>query len=129
MTPEELQRLEKLEQEMREHYHNGLVGREIWYKDLVGKKIYSGMVDSSGNSIHLPKSWSCSRTATGKFTVTHGLGETVYGVAITPIDLSANADNVCFTIPTHGANTFTVEFVQSDSPLTYINTAFSFVLY
>lgn len=34
MTPE--QRLDKLEQEMREHYHNGVVGRLINFADLFG---------------------------------------------------------------------------------------------
>lgn len=30
------QRLEKLEREMREHYHNGVVGRQLYLKDMFG---------------------------------------------------------------------------------------------
>lgn len=30
------ERIQKLEQEMREHYHNGVVGRQVDVRDLVG---------------------------------------------------------------------------------------------
>lgn len=128
MDNEFIQRLNKLEQDMREHYHNGVSGRQIYYRDIFGQKVFYGSVNSSGVSIKLPDGWTCSKSATGKYTVTHHIGSAAYAVVITPINFAANSDNVVFTVPSPGVSTFTVEFVQSDSPLTYINTDFNFIL-
>jgi len=37
MTPDELRRLEELETQMSEHYHNGVVGQQIDVASLIGK--------------------------------------------------------------------------------------------
>ncbi len=36
MTPDQLSRLETLEQQMAEHYHNGVVGSQVDFGDIIG---------------------------------------------------------------------------------------------
>jgi len=43
-------------------------------------KIYSGRVASDGSAVKLPSGWSSSRTATGKYQITHNLGTTDYTI-------------------------------------------------
>lgn len=37
MTPDELQRLGTLERQMREHFHSGLDGAHVNFRDILGK--------------------------------------------------------------------------------------------
>lgn len=90
---------------------------------------YAGAFSTSAAILSpFPTGWSVNKTGTGKYTVTHNLGATNYVVVVLPINYAANVDNVCITIPTRGANSFTIEVVQSDLPGTYINTDLNFIV-
>ncbi len=46
--------------------------------------IYPGSVASDGSAINLPNGWSSTKTATGKYTITHNLNSTRYVVSASP---------------------------------------------
>lgn len=94
MDTENLQnRIQTLEQQMKEHYHNGVVGRRINVYDIDGLKkgtvTYAGGV---GTSLTLPAGWSSSHPGTGQFVITHNLGTLNYSVTceiMSPTDTRA----------------------------------------
>jgi len=47
-------------------------------------KVHRGRVSSAGVSIELPSGWTCTKNATGTYTVTHNLGTTDYTVVVSP---------------------------------------------
>lgn len=98
-------------------------------KKYVDGKSYVGAVVNNSAGTLFPTSWVCSANTTGSYTITHNLNTVAYAVLIEPINLLAKNDNVAHTVSTIGANSFTVTFVQSNSPTTDINTDFNFLLH
>jgi len=49
---------------------------------------YTGRVASTGASVRLPSGWSCSKTATGTYRVTHTIGVTNFSPLVTPYNNS-----------------------------------------
>ena len=43
---------------------------------------YYGRVEADGTETDIPDGWSVSKTATGKYTITHNLGHSNYGVVV-----------------------------------------------
>lgn len=72
--------------------------------------VYAGIVNSSGSGISLPFGWTSSTGGTGIFTVTHGLGQAGYVVALTVQD-NANRTAV---ISDRGVNSFTYLIYKCD---------------
>jgi hypothetical protein len=87
-------------------------------------KIYSGRVAAAGTAIKLPSGWSSTKTATGKYTITHNLGTTNYTiVAIANIRFA--------TWEAIATNTFTIYIYGHDNvsgDMLFQDAAFHFIL-
>jgi hypothetical protein len=87
-------------------------------------KIYSGRVAAAGTAIKLPSGWSSTKTATGKYTITHNLGTTNYTIV-------AIANNRFATWEAIATNTFTIYIYGHDNvsgDMLFQDAAFHFIL-
>lgn len=121
---EELQKqIDDLKTEMREHYHEGLSSRQIWYKNIWGLPTagYGGHVASGGTATHLPSGWTSAKTGTGQYTVTHNLGSANYSA----IAMSYGASSFC---KFNAVNANDVQFVFLDATGNLNDSEFYFIL-
>lgn len=79
------QRVQRLEQEIREHYHNGVLGRQVNFKDLFMPPILSG---SGAPTLSAPKGTIFIRTD-GSSSSTRAYINTDGGVTWTNITTAA----------------------------------------
>jgi hypothetical protein len=91
-------------------------------------KIYAGSVYMDGTAIKLPSGWTCSRTSTGVYKVTHNLGNTGDDIII----LTGSIDNLPYstsriaTLTDKNTNDF--EYMFEDTTGTKVNGSCDFIL-
>ena len=89
-----------------------------------GDNIFYGVITSAGAATEVPSGWSSAKTATGKYTITHNLGDTGYMVMLTAIHKFP-------TLGTKNANTFTLHTFGHDnvsSDMLWYDAAFDFIV-
>lgn len=89
--------------------------------------VFGGDVDGnnpSGTSV-LPTGWSASTPSSGRFTVTHNLGTTNYGVSIT---IEASSVGYVAVLAGVAANTFTYDVVRTSTDTVTASASARFVL-
>ncbi len=126
MTPEEIQkRIEDLEREIRSFK---FINRFQFNKDIsIGQNarilgaIFPGSVASDGSTVHLPTGWTATRTATGKYTVTHNLNLTRYVVLASP------SQNLATELDTN-TPTSTAFKVETRLDLAFADCGFNFLV-
>lgn len=70
------------------------------------QRVRSGVVNSDGTALIVPKGWTTSRAGAGVYVITHNLGDAAYTVTATADD--ANGGNFVERIVNRGANSFQV---------------------
>lgn len=88
--------------------------------NLKNLNVFSGRVDSSGNSVFLPYGWSCVKASTGIYTVNHSLGTSLYSVNATTV----TGDSISIQRTSVNDNLFQV--VTVDSLGAFTDSGFSF---
>jgi hypothetical protein len=99
---------------------NTLSGRNLTY----GARITAG----TPPSINGPTGWTVTRTDTGKYTVTHGLGTASYGVS-GAVYMDASPNTKLIQIGAINSNSVSFRIVSDISgSLAYVDQPFTFVL-
>jgi hypothetical protein len=135
MTPEEFEKLRTQVADIQ--FKLDMVvkpDRYLFQRDielLSGKKIrgfiYAGSVAANGTATVLPPGWTSSKTATGRYVITHGMNTTRF-VVVPSADVTLSGAHVDMIANYHDATStqFTVELFDA-SPLARDN-AFSFIV-
>lgn len=94
-----------------------------WWQIPLGQ--FAGRVASAGTSLRLPRGWSCTRTGTGVYVITHNLslGANTYAVTATPS--GAPGQGYCSGMALSG-NTFEISFANTSGALA--NMDFNFTM-
>ena len=108
-----------LDRQMKMHRH--LQSDLTQTIDGSGATVYAGACTSAGAaSTPFPANWTVSKTATGRYLITHNLGTTNYVVTAT-----GTSTLICY-IPTLSANSFNLSIV--DTTNTFTDSSFYFQL-
>jgi hypothetical protein len=95
---------------------------------ITGKYVtFAGSIVDSGAAYFLPKGWSSTRTATGDYTITHGLGTAQYIVLLTPINQTAGTGNSLGYVTAKNANTVRITWATAGGGVA-VNHNFDFIL-
>ena len=84
-----------------------------------GAEVYFGKVAANGTALKLPAGWSSTRTALGKYTITHNLGSTDYIVVALVVTRGV-------WLASENANTFVIYCISNAN--VYADEIFNFIL-
>lgn len=109
-----------LRQQEHRHYTHEHKGTDLSKRlDLVSpQNAYGGVINSNGTSSVIPSGWT-SGLASHKFTVTHNLGTTDYGVTATPTNILGHTEVFGFT-----STKFDVQIFDASASLVDVSWAF-----